>query len=644
MILLFYIVFIIYEEVLYKVLAASNFYLSIINSLFYYVAIASLLALITSLFNNKIYKHILRIVTFILTFWYGACIIVKRTFGITLSLSATSMADQFVGGGFMSLLLKVLGQNWYVIILVIIPFVISIFLTIYYNKKELVLKKLFTHIIIIFVCYGIFVASLFIDIEGYGLKDLYFNKRNNNQCVEHFGVLPALLIDIRKEVTGFEETIVIEKEPEVVEEPVEIVYDKQIDNFNFKELAQNEENSNIKQLHEFFNLESPTYKNEYTGLFEGKNLIYIMAESFDGYMVSKERTPTLYKMIHNGFDFTNFYSTTNLSTIGGEFQELTGLIPDLTCLSWKWRESQGYGNYYPYGLGNLFKDRGYKTYAYHNHDYDFQDRYVYLKALGFDNYMGCGNGIENKGVVCGFYGFPESDDEMIMGTYNDYIKDNHFMVYYATVSGHMSWEFTDNKMSIKHQDEVKDLDNSETIKAYIAANLELELALSDLLKVLEDNGRLNDTVIVLAADHHPYGLSFEQMQELAGKQIDETFELYRNNLIIYNPEVEHTTITKPCSTIDVLPTTLNLFNIKYDSRIIIGKDILSTSNGLVVFADDSWLNEKGKYNNNTGEFINTTNETVNSDYITRMTNVVANRKLVSKNIMYYDYYRKLFNK
>ena len=135
MLLIFYSLFIIYEEFLYKLLATSNYYLSIINSLFYYVAIASILALISNLLPNIIRKHFVRIITFIISFWYGTAIIVKRTFGITISFSATGMADQFVGGGFINLLLSVVKQNWFVVVLVIIPFIISIILT-KLNKKQ----------------------------------------------------------------------------------------------------------------------------------------------------------------------------------------------------------------------------------------------------------------------------------------------------------------------------------------------------------------------------------------------------------------------------------------------------------------------------------------------------------------------------
>ena len=643
MLLLFYIVFIVYEEIAYKVFAANNFYLSVVNSLFYYLAIAALLALINNLLPKKIGKHYMRIVTLIISFWYGAAIIVKRTFGIVISISATGMVDQFIGGGFIKLFFSVLKDNWYIVIIVLIPFIISIFLSKLYRHRLISIPKIIINGTILIISFCMFIGSLFVyDLENYGLKELYFNKRNNIQNSEYFGVLPSLLIDIRKEITGFEEEIVIEEE--VDEEPVEeiVSYEKQISNFDFKKLAETEENKNIKQLHDYFAHEKVTYTNEYTGLYEGKNLIYIMAESFDKYAVSKEYTPTLYKMIHDGFYFDNYYSTTNLSTIGGEFQELTGLLPDLTCLSWKWRESEGYGNYYPYGLGTLFKNLGYQTYAYHDHDYSFQDRYVYLKALGFDNFLGCGNGIENKGVTCSI--FPESDDEMILGTYQDYINDDKFMVYYATVSGHMGWNFYDNDMAIKHQNDVKDIEGSDTKKAFIAANLELEKAMSDLLQVLQDNGRLEDTVIVLASDHHPYGLNNEQMNELANKELDPEFDIYSNNLIIYNANNPSITFSKPCATIDVLPTTLNLFGIPYDSRLIIGKDILSTNEGIVMFADGSWLTDQGRYNINNSAFTANNGLVVNDNYISRIDTTVRNRTLISKNIMYYDYYRKLFNK
>ena len=373
-------------------------------------------------------------------------------------------------------------------------------------------------------------------------------------------------------------------------------------------------------MNNYFKNQALTYTNEYTGMFEGKNLIYIMAESFDGYFVDKELTPTLYKMIHDGFYFKNYYTPTNLSTIGGEFSLLTGLLPDLAVLNNQWNgnyNNNGHHNYYPYGLGNLFKNLGYDVYAYHDYFYNFQNRDYYLKDLGFDNYKACGNGMETR-IDCSI--FPASDDEMINGSIDDYINSDKFMVYYVTVSGHAKWGFGYNAMAEKNKDLVSDLDYSETVRAYISANLELEKAMTTLLDKLSAAGKLEDTVIVMASDHHPYFMEDEQMEELAGKELDK-YSLYKNDLIIYNPSVEDVTVNKICNTIDILPTVLNLFGIEYDSRLIVGKDILSDSDGMAVFADYSWLADN------------------DSDY----SNVVSNKYLVSKNIMVYDYYRYLFD-
>ena len=133
----------------------------------------------------------------------------------------------------------------------------------------------------------------------------------------------------------------------------------------------------------------------------------------------------------------------------------------------------------------------------------------------------------------------------------------------------------------------------------------------------------------------------EYVEEMAGKELDQ-FSLYKNNLIIYNSSMEHTKIDKLCNTIDVLPTVLNLFGIDYDSRLMAGKDILSNSPGLVIFADYSWLNDKGKYSYDTKTFTPSNGE-VSDEYIEKMNNEVSNKYLISRNILIYDYYKLAYD-
>lgn len=133
----------------------------------------------------------------------------------------------------------------------------------------------------------------------------------------------------------------------------------------------------------------------------------------------------------------------------------------------------------------------------------------------------------------------------------------------------------------------------------------------------------------------------ENVEEMANKELDK-FELYRNNLIIYNSSMEHIEINKVCNTIDVLPTTLNLFGITYDSRLMVGKDILSNQEGLVILSDYSWISDKGRYDSVSDTFTSN-NEDLSEDYISNISKAVSDKYVVSKNILVYDYYRLLFN-
>ena len=376
---------------------------------------------------------------------------------------------------------------------------------------------------------------------------------------------------------------------------------------------------------------SGSKQNEYTGKYSDYNLIYIVAESFSEIGVSEELTPTLYKLTHTGLIFDKYYTPNTLSTIGGEFQALTGLYPDSSILS-KWRKGT---NYFPYGLGTIFKNLGYKTYAYHNNWYGFQDRHKYLKSQGFTNYIGCYNGMEKR-MNC--KAWPQSDLEMMKATMKDYINSEEpFLAYYMTVSGHFQYNFSDNSMAYKNRKLVNNLNVSTAAKAYVATQIELDRALEYVVKTLEENNKLDNTVIVLLADHYPYKLDLKSINSLSSYQRDNLIEVNHNNLILWNNNETDTHISKPCMSSDVLPTVYNLFGVKYDSRLLTGRDILSTSDGLVIFNNHSWITDKGVYHANTKKF----DGEEDADYVTNINNLVKNRLSVSKMILKNDYYKYL---
>ena len=96
---------------------------------------------------------------------------------------------------------------------------------------------------------------------------------------------------------------VVEPEPE----PTPVVYDYNKMDLDFEATSQLVGGQTLENIHKYFSSITASQKNEYTGMFAGKNLIQITAEAFSPYVISKELTPTLYKLTHEGFVFTNYY-------------------------------------------------------------------------------------------------------------------------------------------------------------------------------------------------------------------------------------------------------------------------------------------------------------------------------------------------
>lgn len=641
-VILFTFIILMFLELSFRILTnVTIFNISFLYVTLYNIFVSLLISFLVTWGNNKFNKVIYYITIFIISFIYALQLCIYKMFGFYFDLSLLSATDQvasFAGDG-----LKLILENIVGVIVLFLPFIILLIfirrISIHKNDVKINIIKLISLVVV----YLVFIGTLY--IKGNGInsaKELYFNVNNNELNIRKFGVLNAFRIDVKRSIFGFDVKLDIpddyvdpDKDDDEEDEEPEIVYEYNNLDIDFDSLIASESNSTIKMMHEYFKNESGTLQNEYTKYFENKNLILFMAESFNEIAVREDITPTLYKLVNSGFKFNNFYTPTISSTIGGEFQELTGLVAASGFLS-PWKSGE---NYYPFGVATAFQNLGYNTYAYHNHTYTFQSRHKYLAALGFDNYMGCRNGLENE-INCNQW--PESDVEMIEATFDDYIaNENPFMVYYVTVSGHGDYGFNYSAMARKHKDDVANLNYSEKPLSYLAAQIELDQALELLIKKLDEAGELEDTVIALVGDHYPYYLSLDEVNEIASYEKDSVVEINRSNFILWNSEMETVEVEKIGSQIDVLPTIYNLFGVEYDSRLIIGKDILSTEPGLAIFGNSSWVSDKGTYFASSGEFVSRDGVTVDDDYIRYMNSIVSNKITMSRNIMKYDYYRKV---
>lgn len=619
--LIFNTLSILYLELMFNLLVFNNIFniYIILNSIIF----SLLITFIELLFNKKINK----IITIVLTIFTSLLIISQYIYYLYYD-TLYSVYSLFHGGqvfGFIGSIIEVIFNNINYVILLFIPLIYFFIIIKKLNFNKHNNKLLLIFIIILHISINL---SLYINKNNtYSSYYLYYNSYIPKLTAKNFGVLEEILLDIKKSLFGYNEKLKINKNTNNYD-----INEYNITNINFNSLIDNETDKEIIEMHKYFLNQEPTNKNNYTGIFEGKNLIVITAEAFSLISINKELTPTLYKMYNESFNFTNFYTPIYyVSTSDGEYVSLTSLLPK----DGVWSMIESSNNYLPYTYGNIFSNIGYKTYAYHNGDYTFYNRNSTHTNMGY-NFKACNNGLN---INCNIW--PESDNEMINESVNDYINDDKFMVYYMTVSGHLQYNFNNNDIAIKNKNLVSNLEYNDKIKAYMATQIELDKALETLINKLDENNKLNDTVIVISADHYPYGLTNEDIKSYSNYVTDDKFDIHKNALIIWNNKIkDNIKIDKYSSSIDILPTILNLFNIEYDSRLFIGKDILSNSNNIVIFNDRSWITEMGKYNSITNTFTSFKEE-VSTDYVNNTINEVNNKFLISRMILEKDYYNKI---
>lgn len=421
-------------------------------------------------------------------------------------------------------------------------------------------------------------------------------------------------------------------------------------------LAESTGNEDVAWLANYFNSVTPTNKNEYTGMFEGYNVIQLVLEGFSGYVIDPELTPTLYKLTHEGFIFNNYYTALHFtSTSNGECQTLLGLYPKNGFPITMTRTGELGTNCY-FSLAQQLGREGYLVQAYHPNS-DMYGRYVSHTNLGYD-YRQFGNGFDNLELRDnGTLAWPQRDSYMVEASIDNYINsDQPFHVYYLTISGHMP--YSDNRVVAPYRDTVRTLPYSETTQNYVATAMEVDKALKTLLDKLEAAGKLDKTLIVATGDHIPY-FNVDTLEELTGKKFGSSedlqniqesnidFDVYKNSLILWSASMtEPVVVDKVCCQVDILPTLSNLLGLEYDSRMLAGTDILSTSEGLVIFSSRCWKSDKGFYNRFTQTFTPAEGVTMTAEeqetYVSAMKKLVSYRLDSTALIVENDFYDILF--
>ena len=328
--------------------------------------------------------------------------------------------------------------------------------------------------------------------------------------------------------------------------------------------------------------------NDYTGIFKDKNVIYVMMESIDSWVVDKDTMPTLTRIKKEGINFNNRYSPffNGGQTINTEFALNTGLysIIDRNTI-YDYDEIS-----YPYSLANMLKENGYIVNSFHANTSTFYNRSSFHKLLGYSNHYSASDMQENGLLDANKNYFADSvlisDDD-----YFDNIvsKDKKFASFITTYSAHL--EYTENNpvySSIKHSIDCSKYSEEECVYRTLANDT--DNFLNTLIKQLQKRDLLDNTIIVLVSDHYVYGYSDSEYVALKKGVSNDRKELQNTPFIIWSRDIESEDIDTILDTADILPTMLNLLGIDYSPNNYMGTDVFSDYHDKFVwFADYSYI-------------------------------------------------------
>lgn len=652
--LLFWFVFSYFEFILHFV-TIGNFTWKFIYPVILSLPLAVLAAALTSTFRTWLNYLLSWAVMLAAYLFIGAQLVYYKIFGSYISFSLMRMGGQAIKN-FWPEVHTATVVNWRPLLVMAIPMLLYGLIVIFkphihFDFHRRTVKQQLVAYGALIPAYLVSIATLFFGGTGsYSPYDAYFNSDTTTEfSLNTLGALSTMMLelagssrqgDIGDTLSGGETSSQVEQKP-----PVDLSkYNP--DEYNmldidFAALDDATDDENIKTLNRYFSSVVPSAKNEYTGIFKGYNLISLCAESFCPYLIDPVVTPTLYKLANGGFVFNNYYNSYQSVTTNGEYTYCMGLFPDLSRNKKDGSFKASSSNLVPFCMGNMFATEGVAAHGYHNYRGTYYSRRTSHPNMGYTmKFMDDGMTFTTS--------WPTSDLEMMEQSVDDYINEDRFHAYYMTFSGHYRYSFVANPMCRRNKELAEQLlegrGYSEPIVAYYACNLELEKALTYLMGRLEDAGVLDKTVIVLAGDHYPYGLNFNQYNELAGHTVDTKFEKFESTLICYNSAMDPVTVDTPCSTQDVLPTLLNLFGFEFDSRMLAGTDIFADNREhMAILSSQSFITDEVKFDSGSNEATYLVpKNTLPKNYLKDHIQAVKQIMTLSSGILDNDYYRFVY--
>lgn len=399
---------------------------------------------------------------------------------------------------------------------------------------------------------------------------------------------------------------------------------------------QHEQEENVEQIDEYFSQRPVHEDNEMTGVLAGKNVILVLMESMDDWLITEEETPTLCHLMEEGISFTNFYSPGygGARTINTEFCANTGIyLPT----------NGGYvfdyvTNSFNQSIASQLVANGYTAECFHYNDPSFYSRGVFEPALGYNAY----NSFED---------YVTDDDQLFddcflfdsEGLSDIFFREGQTFNFIITRSAHLSYVYNEvlSHYALKRYPEYRGKFGDEEIDcARVKAKL-VDDMFARLMEELEARGELENTVIIGITDHYTYGFKdVELLLELSG--VEDELMLEKTPCFIWSAAGPSLEVDKTLNTADLLPTVLNLLGID-SPYAYLGQDAFDPNyEGYALFTNGSWVTDgvicKASSGGNYEILANENGVELTQEYMQKMSQKVLDFVRVSNLLLISDYY------
>ncbi len=426
------------------------------------------------------------------------------------------------------------------------------------------------------------------------------------------------------------------------------------------------------EFREYFEKKGYAATNDYTGIFEGKNILVIHGESMQQNAMElsfngQEVTPTLNRLASEGMYFSNFYSQVSVGTSSdAELTYNTSLMPTKSGTAFVSYSDRTY-----IATPSLLKEKGYYTFSMHANNADFWNRRIMHENFGYDKFYSKSNYNVTKENTIGL-GLSDKDffNQSIPKIEKIAEKNSSWYGLMIMLTNHTPFSEVDKygefEVNMKETVTKEDGTTEEVVHQYMEGTKlgnyfkslhYADSALGEFLTNLDQKGLLDNTIVIIYGDHDgrlpksDYNLlyNYDKTTDSILNEEDPNYKEYDSYqyelgrkvpFIIWSKGMKGTRLNQRVENVmgmyDVMPTIGNMFG--FYNKYQLGHDIFNIKeNNIVVFPNGNWVTNKVYYNSQKEEYLSLNDgEAISEEEISKNNEYSSKLLDISNDMIVYD--------